>query len=73
MARRDQANLEQIQQVRLVPKADHYVVEVMYQAAAKHAKGVKKLFVALDPGVLVLAALPPTSQASLPVWFQRPP
>jgi putative transposase len=48
---------KQIQQVRLVPKADHYVVEVIYQAEVKKAKVDQDLFVALDPGVSVLAAL----------------
>jgi putative transposase len=46
-----------IEQVRLVPKADHYVVEVVYQAEAKPAQLDTSLFVALDPGVNVLAAL----------------
>ena len=46
-----------IEQVRIVPKADHYVVEVVYQAEAKPAQLDKRLFVALDPGVNVLAAL----------------
>jgi putative transposase len=48
---------ESIEQVRIVPKADHYVVEVVYQAEAKPAQLDKRLFVALDPGVNVLAAL----------------
>ncbi len=47
----------QITQVRIVPKADHYVVEVIYQAEAKPAQVDKDLFVALDLGVHVLAAL----------------
>jgi putative transposase len=46
-----------IEQVRLVPKTDHYVVEVVYQAEAKPAQLDTSLFVALDPGVNVLAAL----------------
>jgi putative transposase len=50
-------NPKQIKQVRIVPKADHYVVEVIYQAEAKPAPVDKDLFVALDPGVQVLAAL----------------
>ena len=50
-------NPKQIQQVRLVPKADHYVVEVIYQVEVKKAKVDQDLFVALDPGVSVLAAL----------------
>jgi putative transposase len=45
-------------QVRIVPKADHYVVEVVYQAKGTRAEGLDPdLFVALDPGVNVLAAL----------------
>jgi putative transposase len=47
-----------IQQVRIVPKADHYVVEVVYEAEEKRAERLDPdLFVALDPGVSVLAAL----------------
>ena len=50
-------NPTQIKQVRIVPKADHYVVEVVYQVEAQPAQVDKDLFVALDPGVSVLAAL----------------
>jgi putative transposase len=47
-----------VQQVRLVPKADHYVLEVVYEAEEQRAEGLDpELFVALDPGVNVLAAL----------------
>jgi putative transposase len=47
-----------VHQVRIVPKADHYVVEVVYQSKGKRAEGLEPdLFVALDPGVSVLAAL----------------
>jgi putative transposase len=47
-----------VQQVRIVPKADHYVVEVVYQTEGKRAEGLHPdLFVALDAGVNVLAAL----------------
>jgi putative transposase len=47
-----------VQQVRIVPKADHSVVEVVYQSKAKPAGGLDPdLFGALDPGVNVLAAL----------------
>ena len=47
-----------VRQVRIVPKADHYVVEVVYQAEGKCAQGLDPdLFVALDPGVNILAAL----------------
>jgi putative transposase len=47
-----------VRQVRLVPKADHYVLEVVYEAKEPRAEGLDpELFVALDPGVNVLAAL----------------
>jgi len=47
-----------VQQVRLVPKADHYVLEVVYEAEGKPALNLDpNLFVALDVGINVLAAL----------------
>ena len=47
-----------IHQVRIVPKADHYVVEVVSEAEEKRAAGLDPdLFVELDPGVSVLAVL----------------
>jgi putative transposase len=47
-----------VQQVRIVPKADHYVVEVVYEMEEQPVEGLHPdLFVALDPGVNVLAAL----------------
>jgi len=46
-----------IEQVRLVPKADHYVVEVIYRREEKQEALDPHLFAALDPGVNVLAAL----------------
>jgi putative transposase len=48
---------ETVDQVRIVPKADHYVVEVVYQYEAKPALVDPDLFVALDLGINVLAAL----------------
>src|SRR5437016_378885 len=43
-----------VQQVRIVPKADHYVVEVVYRAEGTRAEGLNPdLFVALDPGTSV--------------------
>jgi putative transposase len=50
-------NPKEIKQVRIVPKADHYVVEVVYWIEAKPVPVDKELFVALDLGVSVLAAL----------------
>jgi putative transposase len=55
-----------IEQVRLVPKADHYVVEVVYQAEAKPVQLDTSLFVALDPGVNVLAALTSSKPGFVP-------
>jgi putative transposase len=46
-----------IDQVRIVPKGDHYVVEVVYQREATPATGAPALFVAADLGVNILAAL----------------
>jgi hypothetical protein len=38
-----------VRQVRLVPKADHYVLEVVYEAEEQPAAGLDPdLFVALD-------------------------
>jgi putative transposase len=48
---------ETVEQVRLVPKADHYVVEVVYQCWVTSAVVNPDLFVAVDLGVNVLAAL----------------
>jgi putative transposase len=46
-----------LDQVRIVPEGDHYVVEVVYQRAATPAPVDPSLFVAADLGVNVLAAL----------------
>ena len=47
-----------VQQVRLVPQADHYVLEVVYEAKEQATLGLDpNLFVALDAGINVLAAL----------------
>ncbi len=47
-----------VRQVRVVPKADHYVLEVVYEGEERRAEGLDQdLFAALDPGVNVLAAL----------------
>ena len=62
-----------VKQVRIVPKADHYVVEVVYQAEAKPAQVDQDLFVALDPGVSVLAALTSNKPGFSPAWFLAVP
>jgi putative transposase len=46
-----------VQQVRLVPKGDHYVLEVVYQREVSPAAVDPELVVAADLGVNVLAAL----------------
>jgi putative transposase len=48
---------ETVSQVRIVPKGDHYVIEVIYQEETKPAPVDPALFVAADLGVGVLAAL----------------
>jgi putative transposase len=48
---------ETVSQVRMVPKGDHYVIEVVYQEEAKPAAVDPDLFVSADLGVNVLAAL----------------
>ena len=56
-----------VRQVRIVPKAGHYVVEVLYQAEGKCAEGLDPdLFVALDPGVNILAALTSNTPGFVP-------
>ncbi len=48
---------ETVKQVRIVPKVEHYVVEVVYQYETAQAPVDPDLFVAADLGVSVLAAL----------------
>ena len=55
-----------IDQVRIVPKADHYVVEVIYHREEKKEPLDPNLFVALDLGVNVLAALTSTKAGFVP-------
>jgi len=63
-----------VRQVRVVPKADHYVLEVVYEAEAQRAEGLDpELFVALDPGVNVLAALTSNKAGFVPRWFPANP
>ncbi|HZT99532.1 MAG TPA: transposase [Ktedonobacteraceae bacterium] len=50
-------NRETVCQVRIVPKGDHYVIEVVYQEEARPASVDPAWFVAVDLGVSVLAAL----------------
>jgi putative transposase len=48
---------ETVSEVRMVPKGDHYVIEVIFQVETKPAPVDPALFVAADLGVSVLAAL----------------
>lgn len=57
---------ETVEQVRIVPKAEHYVVEVVYQYEANSAAVDPELFVAADLGVNVLAALTSNKPGFLP-------
>jgi putative transposase len=47
----------QVAQVRIVPRLDGYMVEVVYEQQEEQAEVDKGLVAALDPGVNVLAAL----------------
>jgi len=47
----------QVAQVRIVPRLDGYMVEVVYEQQEEQAEVDKELVAALDPGVNVLAAL----------------
>jgi putative transposase len=48
---------QQVAQVRIVPRLDGYMVEVVYEQQEEQAAVDKKLVAALDPGVNVLAAI----------------
>jgi putative transposase len=47
----------QVAQMRIVPRLDGYLVEVVYEQQEEQAEVDKELVAALDPGVNVLAAL----------------
>jgi putative transposase len=59
-------NRETVCEVRIVPKGDHYVIEVVYQQEAKQASVDPALFVAVDLGVSVLAALTSNKPGFIP-------
>jgi putative transposase len=59
-------NRETVCEVRIVPKGDHYVIEVVYQEEAKPAPVDPALFVAVDLGVSVLAALTSNKPGFIP-------
>ncbi len=57
---------ETVDQVRIVPKAEYYVVEVIYQCETKPATVDPVLFVAADLGVNVLAVLTSNKPGFIP-------
>jgi putative transposase len=57
---------ETVCEVRIVPKGDHYVIEVVYQQGAALAPVDPALFVAIDLGVNVLAALTSNKPGFIP-------
>src|SRR5579862_8611222 len=56
----------QVAQVRIVPRLDGYMVEVVYDQQEEQAEVDKALVAALDPGVNVLAALTSSKPGFVP-------
>jgi putative transposase len=56
----------QVAQVRIVPRLDGYMVEVVYEQQEEQAEVDKGLVAALDPGVNVLAALTSNKSGFVP-------
>jgi putative transposase len=56
----------QLAQVRIVPRLEGYMVEVVYEQQEEQAEVDKGLVAALDPGVNVLAALTSTKPGFVP-------
>lgn len=59
---------ESVEQVRIVHKRDHYVVEVIYQYEARTAPVDPALFVAADLGVECWQRSPPTNRGLCLAW-----
>ena len=64
---------ETIDQVRIVPRLDGYVVEVVYQKAEEQAAVDPTLCAALDLGVNTLAAVTSTRQGFVPLLVNGRP
>ncbi|GAC1349628.1 MAG: RNA-guided endonuclease TnpB family protein [Ktedonobacteraceae bacterium] len=62
-----------IDQVRIVPRLDGYMVEVVYQRAEEQAAVDPKLVAAIDLGVNVLAAVTSTKQGLQPLLINGRP
>ena len=63
-----QTKQKEVQQVRIVPRASHYVVEVIYNVKPTSPKANRlnpKWAAALDLGIDVLAAVTSTEELSL--------
>ena len=63
----------QVAQVRIVPRLDGYMVEVVYDQQEEQAEVDPQLVAALDPGVNVLAALTSNKPGFVPVWSAASP
>ena len=62
-----------IDQVRLVPRSSHYVIEVVYARAEQQATGEPALFASVDLGVNNLAALTSNAPGFVPVLVNGRP
>ncbi len=62
-----------IDQVRIVPRLDGYMVEVVYQKAEEQSSGDPSLLAALDLGVNTLAAVTSTKQGFKPLLVNGRP
>ena len=52
--------------MRIVPRLDGYMIEVVYEQQEEQAEVDQELVAALDPGVTVLAALTSTKPGFVP-------
>ena len=65
---------ESILEVRIVPKADHYVVEVVYQKEVHHVEGLHPAWIAgVEVGLNNLAALSSNKPGFVPVLVNGKP
>ena len=62
-----------IEQVRIVPRSTHYVIEVVYERAEQQATGDPALFASVDLGVNNLAALTSNAPGFVPVLVNGRP
>jgi len=62
-----------IDQVRIVPRSTHYVIEVVYERAEQQGRGDPNLFASVDLGVNNLAALTSNAPGFVPVLVNGRP